>query len=76
MKRNRLKQRKRLPMVGVSDVACSRVVATERREGAVTRYEERRPHRSDRAETGRREEGARAAMDGVAHDRRTKAGCR
>ncbi|QDT07436.1 hypothetical protein K227x_58630 [Rubripirellula lacrimiformis] len=30
-----------------------RVVATKRREGAVTRDEERRPHRSARAETGR-----------------------
>jgi len=46
-------------------VVRSRVVATKRREGAVTRNEERRPHRSARAETGRRELSRRVAMDGV-----------
>jgi len=51
----RSESRINVPIVKVSDVACSRVVATERREGAVTRNEERRPHRSDRAKTGRRD---------------------
>ena len=36
---------------GTSDAACSRVGATKRREGAARN--ERRPHQSARAETGR-----------------------
>ncbi len=39
----------------------------------MTRHEERRPHQSDRAETGRRKRSRREAMDGEEPAQRTEA---